>query len=85
MDGSGVLYGATQYGGKASGQYGTIFMLKPSGTAWKFTTLHNFSDLSGGQEPMGGVSLDPSGNLFGTTEFSQPFGTYGTVFELSPQ
>ena len=85
IDGSGILYGATQYGGTASGQYGTVFMLKPSGTAWKFTTLHNFSDLSGGQEPVGGVSLDPSGNLFGTTEYSQPFGTYGTVFELSPQ
>jgi uncharacterized repeat protein (TIGR03803 family) len=84
MDSSGVVYGATQYGGTGSGQEGTVFMLKRRGTVWDLTTLYNFSDLSGGGQPIGGVSLG-AGGLFGTTMDSQPLATYGEVFELSQQ
>lgn len=35
--------------------------------------------------PVPSVTLDASGNLFGTFRVRATFGTYGTVFELSPQ
>ena len=85
MDSAGNLYGTTSGGGTVCTTCGTIFTLRPNGTAWQFAKLYNFSNFSGGMEPTGGVTLDAFGNLFGTTAYSQPFGTYGTVFELSPQ
>jgi len=51
-----------------------------------FTVLHEFNnDGSEGVTPNGGLVLDPSGNLYGTTqESSLSGGLGGTVFELSP-
>jgi len=47
--------------------------------------LHSFgSDRADGLTPFGGVIVDASGNLFGTTYFGGSNG-YGTVYELIPQ
>jgi len=75
FDSTGNLYGSTFEGG-ANGE-GTVFELSPSGAGWTETTLTDFSGGSG--FPLGGLTFDAQGNLFGTGFF---FG--GTVFELQP-
>jgi len=82
FDQSGNLYGVTQYGG-AYGQ-GTVFELTPSpdGT-WTETVLYNFMGAPDGAQPQAGLSIDGSGNLYGTASIDGPGGC-GTIFELSP-
>jgi uncharacterized repeat protein (TIGR03803 family) len=63
-DSSGNLYGTTSSGGLVAG---TIFKLAPDGTEM---TLYNFGqqqDGSDGVVPESKVTLDSSGNLYGTT------------------
>ena len=70
MDSSGNLYSTTELGGAFNA--GTIFKLtKGSGT---ITTLASFNG-NDGRCPVGGLIMDGSGNLFGTTA--------STVFELA--
>jgi uncharacterized repeat protein (TIGR03803 family) len=88
-DRSGNLYGTTFY----SGAYGMgmVYELTPTSTGWKQTILHSFNvDGVDGFWATGGLVMDASGNLYGTTEFGgsgsctgDGFGC-GTVFELSP-
>jgi uncharacterized repeat protein (TIGR03803 family) len=76
MDSSGNLYGTTSQGG-AFGD-GTVFeVVKGSGT---ITTLASFNGTNG-DSPHGGVIMDSSGNLYGTTSQGGAFGN-GTVFEV---
>jgi uncharacterized repeat protein (TIGR03803 family) len=99
LDSAGNLYGTTVSGGgdvhycPYNGGCGTVFEI--SKTAGK-TTLYSFHPLSvpgDGAAPIGGVTLDAVGNLYGTTSaggtmLCQYYYTYppgcGTVFELSP-
>ena len=89
MDRAGNLYGTTIGGGSSgcSGHgCGTVYKLTPSGSGWTETVLYRFTDANqatDGINPTGGVIVDGSGNLFGTTTAG---GTNqgGTVFELSP-
>jgi uncharacterized repeat protein (TIGR03803 family) len=54
------------------------------GSAGGITTLHSFQGgIEDGGFPMGGVFVDKSGKIFGTTA-SQGAYDYGTVFELTP-
>ncbi len=77
MDSSGNLYGTADTGG-ASG-FGTVFELAPgSGT---ITTLASFN-ATNGASPSGALSMDSSGNLYGTTWAGSTSGN-GTVFELA--
>jgi uncharacterized repeat protein (TIGR03803 family) len=78
LDASGNLYGTTQIGG-ANGA-GTVFEIAAS--SHELTTLATF-DGSNGAFPIAGLTLDASGNLFGTTYRGGANDT-GTVFELSP-
>jgi uncharacterized repeat protein (TIGR03803 family) len=68
MDASGNLYGATIYGGGnqagCADGCGTVFEFS---TDNKETTLYALPGGSGGDEPFGGVAVDASGDLFGTT------------------
>jgi uncharacterized repeat protein (TIGR03803 family) len=82
LDANGNVYGTTAGGGIHKA--GIAFRLTPeSGGHWKETVLHVFGSRQyDGEGPLGGLVLDPAGNLFGTTQLG---GTYdaGTVFELA--
>jgi uncharacterized repeat protein (TIGR03803 family) len=81
QDAAGNLYGAT-YGndqGNCTSSFGTVFKLDTKG---KQTVLYNFSGGKDGACPSGGVVLDSSGNLYGTTTAGGASG-YGTVFKLA--
>jgi uncharacterized repeat protein (TIGR03803 family) len=89
LDSAGNLYGAAQYGG-ASG-LGSVYRLSPHPSGhWSETVLYSFES-NDGQWPQGGVLLDSSGNVYGTTyqggagRDGEGEGTGGVVYELSPQ
>lgn len=87
-DASGNLYGATFYGGENSGcsnSYGcgTIFELSPTGGGnWKEQVIHAFMNADG-VGPSAPLTLDPDGNILGTTGGSSN-GGLSTAFQLSP-
>ena len=83
FDQAGNLYGTTSEGGGGSGD-GTIFELSPSGSGWLETVLYRFQGGNDGAGPYGGVTLDSSGNLYGTTFSDGPPGSDGTAFKLTP-
>jgi uncharacterized repeat protein (TIGR03803 family) len=95
QDGSGNLYGVTQFGGAntacvfygASG-CGTVFKITPKGifiSLYSFCSLTNCAD---GANPYGGLMLGADGNLYGTTVYG---GNYldcsgygcGTIFKIT--
>ncbi len=82
LDSAGNLYGTTEAGGAYG--WGVVFELSPVGTTWTETVLYSFANNGDGANPSSGLTMDPAGNLYGTTtpngECSEP----GTVFELSP-
>jgi uncharacterized repeat protein (TIGR03803 family) len=86
FDRAGNLYGTTIGGGgyqNCPQGCGVIYELTPSGSSWAVQTLHIFTGGSDGSSPTGGLILDSSGNLYGTTSTGGPGGG-GTVFELTP-
>ena len=79
-DGSGNLYGTTQFRGANGG--GTVFKVTPSGTE---TVLYSFCAKAGcadGLHPRAGLVRDSSGNLYGTTSDGGANGK-GLVFKVS--
>jgi uncharacterized repeat protein (TIGR03803 family) len=78
-DSSGNLYGTTSYDGQLG--YGTVFKITSGGTE---TVLHSFAGSpSDGQSPQyASLTLDATGNVYGTTAYGGEFG-YGTVFEVA--
>ena len=92
FDKTGNLYGTTG-GGGGSGCYnfgcGTIFELTPAADGhWKETIIYRFKDQADGFSPGAGLTMDASGNLYGTSNLggnvscNQGYGC-GTVFKLS--
>jgi len=77
MDGSGNLYGTTYYGGANS--HGTVFEMAAGSNT--ITTLASFSGANGAG-PYGGLIMDGSGNLYGTTAYGGA-GQVGAVFEVA--
>jgi uncharacterized repeat protein (TIGR03803 family) len=86
IDKDGHLYGTTPNGG-AHG-HGTVFLLESGKPYWKETILYSFTGGSDGSGPIGGVTLDSDGNVYGTTntggDTSLCLTGCGVVFELSP-
>ncbi len=82
-DSAGDLFGATAEGGPRNLVGGTVFELSPSSSGWTFSTLYQFGAPNDGSGPSGGIILDASGNLYGSTGGG---GTSfdGTVYEISP-
>jgi uncharacterized repeat protein (TIGR03803 family) len=83
MDASGDLYGTTS-GVGSSGFYGTVFKLTPNGSGgYTESVLHSFaSSPNDGANPLAGLVMDSSGNLYGTTT-SGGTADWGTVFKLT--
>lgn len=87
MDSAGNLYGTTYQEGTFD--QGSVFKLTPNGGGgWTFTTLHNFCQggppCTDGSNPQGILSIDASGNIYGTASQGGIYGG-GVVFEISPQ
>jgi uncharacterized repeat protein (TIGR03803 family) len=80
-DQSGNFYGTTASGGPGTNG-GTVFQLIPSGAGWTLLTLTGIPGGSGG--PIGSLTMDAAGNLYGTTYSDGAYG-YGSVFKLAPQ
>jgi|HubBroStandDraft_1064217.scaffolds.fasta_scaffold01570_7 uncharacterized repeat protein (TIGR03803 family) len=91
LDSSGNLYGATAFGGEnvcneGTIGCGTVFKLTPPGPdggAWTETVLHNF-DGGDGWGPLGGVTLDSQGHLYGVAFWGGTNNNTGTLFEVTP-
>jgi hypothetical protein len=102
FDKQGNLYGATQFGGGKGTtcdpfyQYcGTVFRLGPpkhSGRQWTEKVLHSFAGGPDGANPNGGLVLNGTGEIYGTTvtggnqecKYTDYGVGCGTVFELMP-
>ncbi|HEX4862100.1 MAG TPA: choice-of-anchor tandem repeat GloVer-containing protein [Rhizomicrobium sp.] len=82
----GTMYGTTQNGGVNSACHrvggeagcGTVYKITPDGV---LTTLYAFGGQDDGCDPRGGLVMDKTGNLYGTTQGCGR-GNYGTVFKL---
>jgi uncharacterized repeat protein (TIGR03803 family) len=82
IDSAGNLYGTTNGGGSAG--FGLIYELSPGASGkWKETVLYNFQGGNDGSAPIGPVTFDAAGNLYGTTNTGGTSGK-GTVWELYP-
>jgi uncharacterized repeat protein (TIGR03803 family) len=82
FDTAGNLYGTTFQGGTKN--YGTVFVMKHSGSKWTESVIHSFLSTSStdGYYPYARVTFDAKGNLYGTTEYGGAHGV-GTVFLMT--
>jgi uncharacterized repeat protein (TIGR03803 family) len=82
IDSAGNLYGTAQQGGAADCQdfgCGVVFRISPSR---KERALHIFKDSVDGGFPIGGLTLDGVGNVYGTASIGG-FGD-GVIFRIDP-
>ncbi|HSZ00989.1 MAG TPA: choice-of-anchor tandem repeat GloVer-containing protein [Terriglobales bacterium] len=87
LDEKGNIYGTTPNGGSQNcgSGCGAVFMLNPAG---KQTILHEFGGGTTGAAPGAGVTLDSTGNIYGTTGVGGDLNCNngagcGTVFKLT--
>jgi uncharacterized repeat protein (TIGR03803 family) len=77
-DAAGNVYGTTMMGGTYG--YGTVYKVTPDDM---MIVLYSFgATLTDGLIPMDGLTIDASGNLFGTTRFGGTNGR-GTIFKIA--
>ena len=89
IDAVGNLYGTTVYGGLKNQNCqnvgcGTVYRLSPptNGGAWTETVLYRFTGGDDGANPQAGITMDSTGNIYGTT-LNGGLGV-GVVFSLTP-
>jgi len=94
LDANGNIFGTGSGGGDVLCDLGCggVFLLAPNGDGpYDEQVLHIFEGGSDGSEPETGLTLDPTGNIFGTTAFGGG-GTgcangdngCGTIFKMTP-
>lgn len=94
FDSAGNLYGTTYTGGYYAGagggsgcvECGLVYKLTPSGSGWTESVPYSFSGYqyyTDGALPVGGVTFDNAGNMFGTTTAYGSCG-FGIAYELTP-
>ena len=84
FDSSGNLFGTTQFGGTHCGfnNCGTLFKITPGGVK---STVHDFgADAEDGARPFGGLIIDGTGTLWGTTLEGGDH-IRGTLYKVPPQ
>jgi uncharacterized repeat protein (TIGR03803 family) len=79
MDGNGVLYGTTDWGGKCL-YCGVVFKLAHTMNGWKETVLYGFESGNGPGPSAESLILDARGNLYGTAGSTS---VNGLVFEVT--
>jgi uncharacterized repeat protein (TIGR03803 family) len=79
-DSAGNFYGTSYNYGPT---YGSVFQLTPGSGGWTENVIHIFSGGTDGGFPYGRLTLDQSGNIYGTAEEGGPTNR-GIVFEFSP-
>jgi hypothetical protein len=97
----GHIYGTTSYGGNGDCVLlgtkegcGVVYELNPpqvSGGAWTERVIYNFQGGKDGQLPVGDLTMDKDGDLYGATEFGGGLGSCdapfyqhcGTVYKLT--
>jgi uncharacterized repeat protein (TIGR03803 family) len=72
-----TAYGTTLYGGTAGA--GTLFSVT---SAKKVTVLHNFAAATEGSQPNDMLAVDPTGNIYGTTQSGGKYGG-GTIYKFT--
>ena len=97
MDANGDLYGTTFAGGSVNAcsfngnpsSCGTVFALTLNKTSksltsrYSYSVIHNFSNVNDGYFPVAGVTLGPSGYLYGEAAYGATY-EQGLLFELIP-
>jgi len=84
LDSLGNIYGSTYGGGSSTVLAGIVFKLSPQTTgAWTEKILYTFQGGADGSQPLTGVILDKSGNVYGTTLKGGTHVGSGDVFELT--
>jgi uncharacterized repeat protein (TIGR03803 family) len=76
-DAAGDLYGTTNNGGPANA--GTVYKISSTGQK---TVLYSFTGTTDGGSPYAAPTLDPAGNLYGTTELGGAK-SLGVVYKIS--
>jgi uncharacterized repeat protein (TIGR03803 family) len=90
LNADGILYGVTGEGGSLACQFGcgNVFKLARSGSVWNFGIVRSFTGHDGAYPT--GITLDPDGNIYGTTLDGGGQGDcfngcgFGVLFELTP-
>ncbi len=87
MTAGGNFYGTTLKGGTF--EKGTVFELRHVGSGWVLNLLYEFQGGTDGADPVSGVTIGPSGVLYGTTEVGGDqscgvAGGCGTIYSLRP-
>ena len=80
FDSAGNLYGTTWSDGAYA--WGNVFKLTHSSGQWTYTDLYDFTNGNDGAAPRAGVTLDSSGNIYGTA-WGGAFNS-GVVWEITP-
>jgi uncharacterized repeat protein (TIGR03803 family) len=83
QDAQGNLFGTTILGGNTHNA-GTIYELQKAGKNWLFHSLYSFcsqTNCTDGNSPEGGLIVDTSGDLYGTTGIGGD-ANHGVVYEL---
>ena len=83
LDGKGNLFGTTLDGGAY--YQGSVFELSPgTNGSWTEKDIYSFnSGIQDGVQPYSSLTLDPYGNLYGTTYSGGAYNA-GTVFQVHP-
>ncbi|MGA8836599.1 MAG: choice-of-anchor tandem repeat GloVer-containing protein [Candidatus Sulfotelmatobacter sp.] len=92
MDASGDLWAVTAYGGSgscdvgvAASGCGTVVEFTPVSGGWKSKDIYSFTGGSDGYDPVGNLTFDSQGNIYGvTSQGGTPTCGCGTVFKLTP-
>lgn len=92
MDASGNLWAVTAYGdsgncddGVGASGCGTVVEFTPVSGGWKSKVVYAFTGASDGYDPVGNLTFDSQGNIYGvTSQGGTAACSCGTVFKLTP-